>query len=123
MKPGLYEILFLRENNENNEWKVLGNSPIFELNIINNRRKNNNNSSKSEKPNSTLEDTVNYTKLKKELFENQALDETFLPLAPKVKNFENYYKDPRECLKRKTMDKENCNPNTVKNANIRNVFN
>lgn len=91
LKQGLYTILYLRPNSfDNSSWKVLGSSPIFELNVI---------------------------KRKKEPMEKtQKL--TFVPLGTKKINLENYYMKPKgfKSLTRKSKEnKENTDPNSIFN--------
>lgn len=138
IKPGTYNILYLRNstyNNkeaENSDWKILGSSPAFKLDIVMEDKNNKSEGSSMKSKVSSeerrtqnslktkaidLEDSQNYSKLKTELLENQSLNETFLPLKPKPLNLESYYTNATlskyRPIKKKEMkeNKENNNPN------------
>jgi len=138
VRPGIYNILYLRNNSYNEEddkveWKVLGSSPAFKLDVlsedsnINTKThqegslKSTESSEKTKKPQKSskkvLENSESYSKLKMELFEQQNLDETFLPLKPKKINLDCYFTNPTVSKyktvrkKEKKEDKENYNPN------------
>jgi len=138
IKPGIYNIFYLRNNayleeeekNKAFEWKILGNSPAFKLDILS-EEINKENSLKSTKSSeehlkkqknskkNLLDDSENYSKLKTELLENQSLNETFLPLNPKPLNLNDYYMNPTVSKYRKVkkqINKENKNPNFSTNS-------
>lgn len=107
LKQGLYTILYLRPNSfDNSSWKVLGSSPIFELNVIKRKKE-------------PMEKTQKFHELEKEIFQNKKkLDETFVPLGTKKINLENYYMKPKgfKSLTRKSKEnKENTDPNSIFN--------
>ena len=138
IKPGIYNILYLRNNGYKDkeakdcEWKVLGSSPAFKLDVMleENNQKTRNNKERSLKSteasektrkeqkssNKKMESSTSFTKLKTELFDQQNLDETFLPLKPKKINLDCYFTNPtvskyRSVKKKEKKNKENSDPN------------
>lgn len=116
---------------ENSDWKILGSSPAFKLDVVFEEKAKKNEGSSTKLKLSTvertqnsqktkqddLENSQNYSKLKNELLENKSLNETFLPLKPKPLNLESYYNNATiskyKSFKRNEMkeNKENNNPN------------